>query len=43
LDRWPKPATERQILDNLIDAALRTQGIVSMIPFGTRVATWSAR
>ena len=25
---WPKPATERQILDNLIDAALRTQGIV---------------
>jgi uncharacterized protein YcaQ len=30
LDRWPKPATERQILDNLIDAALRTQGIVSI-------------
>ena len=27
---WPKPATERQILDNLIDAALRTQGIVSI-------------
>jgi hypothetical protein len=22
---WPKPATERQILDNLIDAALRTR------------------
>ena len=30
MDRWPKPATERQILDNLIDAALRTQGIVSI-------------
>ena len=27
---WPEPATERQILDNLIDAALRTQGIVSI-------------
>jgi hypothetical protein len=26
---WLEPATERQILDNLIDAALRTQGIVS--------------
>ena len=27
---WPEPATERQILDNLIDVALRTQGIVSI-------------
>ncbi|MBM4420324.1 MAG: winged helix-turn-helix domain-containing protein [Chloroflexi bacterium] len=28
--RWPAPATERQVLDDLIDAALRTQGIVSV-------------
>jgi len=27
---WPEPATERQFLDYLIDAALRTQGIVSI-------------
>ena len=29
-DTWPKPATERQVLDNLINIALRTQGIVSI-------------
>jgi uncharacterized protein YcaQ len=27
---WPKAATERQVLDHLIDTALRTQGIVSI-------------
>src|SRR5258708_7106470 len=28
--KWPKPPSERQFLDNLIDTALRTQGVVSI-------------
>jgi uncharacterized protein YcaQ len=29
-DEWPKPATERQILEYLVDTALRAQGVISI-------------
>jgi uncharacterized protein len=29
-DKWPKPATERQIFEYLVDTALRAQGVISI-------------